>query len=113
MVDNYVSRDTFSKHDEEAETEQEFSVAYDIGAIAQELGMNFAVHVDDGAVTYQFLIYATPPHATMERFFKVSEHTNVYEARAWLDGYVYALEGHSIGKPRIASDPRPKRPTRE
>ena len=83
---------------------------YHIGSIAQEFGMRFEVSVGDGEVTYQFLIDRTPEGATMERFFKVSEHYNVHEAIAWLNGYVYALEGHSIGKPRIAGDPRPKRP---
>ena len=75
--------------------------------------MLFEVDVDDGVVTYQFLIDTTPESATMESAFKVSEHDDIHEAIAWLNGYVYALEGHEIGKPRIASDPRPKRPTQE
>ena len=83
-----------------------------LGSIAKAYGMVFEVDVDDGhATSYQFLI-ALPPNegSRMERSFKVSEHDNIHEAIAWLNGYVYALEGHAIGKPRIIGDPRPESP---
>ena len=88
-------------------------MAYLIESIAQELGMEFVVDVDNGLVSYKFLVDATPAGATKKVSVKISEHNDVHEAIAWLNGYLYALEGHEIGKMRIASDPRPKRLTRE
>ena len=55
-------------------------MAYLIESIAQELGMEFVVAVDNGLVSYKFLVDATPAGATKKVSVKISEHNDVHEA---------------------------------